>query len=69
VEVNDKQHRKDATYVLIVIYNQQGIWMSEGKTTNTRRKSRRRRNLMDGSGERTGRRNKHKRIYYGILGN
>ena len=29
VEANDKQYRKDATYVLIVTYNEQGIWMSE----------------------------------------
>src|ERR1043165_2466959 len=29
VEVNDKQYRKNATYVLIVTYNDQEIWMSE----------------------------------------
>ena len=29
VEANDKQYRTDATFVLIVTYNDQGIWMSE----------------------------------------
>src|ERR1044072_6695436 len=29
VEANDKQYRTDATYVLIVTYNKEGIWMSE----------------------------------------
>ena len=29
VEVNDKQYRTDATYVLIVTYNNEGIWISK----------------------------------------
>ena len=29
VEANDKQYRTDATYVLIVTYDKEGIWMSE----------------------------------------
>src|ERR1044071_8675304 len=29
VEANDKQYRTDAIFVLIVTYNDQGIWMSE----------------------------------------
>ena len=29
VEANDRQYWTDATYVLIVTYNEKGIWMSE----------------------------------------
>ena len=29
VKANDKQYRIDATYVLVVTYNKEGIWMSE----------------------------------------
>ena len=29
IEANDKQYQTDATYILIVTYDKQGIWMSK----------------------------------------
>ena len=38
IKVNDKQHHTNATYVLIVTYNDQGIWMSEKYTLSMKEK-------------------------------
>src|ERR1044072_9437522 len=38
VEANDKQYQTDATFVLIVTYNDQGIWMSERYKAPMKRK-------------------------------
>ena len=38
VEANDKQYRTDVTYVLIVTYNKEGIWMSERYKAPMKRK-------------------------------
>ena len=38
IKANNRQYRTDATYVLIITYNKQGIWMSERYKTPMKEK-------------------------------
>ena len=75
IKANDKQYHTNATYVLIVIYNDQGIWINErytlsikGKLQTSYRKVEKEGNLMNGSNQRTRKRNRDQKTYHRILG-